>query len=519
MILTDLLRRKNMQYPDDKKFRILIADDSEINRELLSDMLSDTYSIDEAADGREALSLLERHAYDYALVLLDIVMPEMSGFEILMYMNRCAWIEDLPVIMISSDAAPSSIKKTYELGASDFILRPFDQDIVRQRVANTIALYAKKRNMTKLIAQKVYENRKNSDLMISIMSHIVEFRNGESGPHVFRIMEYTNKLLRLLMKKTDKYPLTSKQISLIASASALHDIGKITVPEEILNKPDKLTAEEFEKIKAHPLKSAAMLESLPFPKDEPLIRTSYEICRWHHERWDGSGYPDGLKGDNIPISAQVVSIADSFDALSSPRCYKSAYSFETSAKMISDGECGVFNPLLVECLYEMLPSIGSEIVFPGQEKVSQSLSFREEIGEYDELASANALLRDFEIEQMKTRYLLGEMKDPAFAYRFEPSVLTLSPATAAWFDMPETVPNPTENELFKSRIDIHSLLRMIDLAKASTPEKPGIGFDDVISVNGKSWQCLFSAEALWAGDSASVYGVIGRIIRVREVDR
>jgi len=507
-----------MHYLGDKRFRILIVDDSELNRDLLSDMLSDTYIIEEAANGREAITLLERHSYDYALVLLDIVMPEMSGFDVLMYMNRCSWSEDLPVIMISSDDAPASIKKTYELGASDFILRPFDQDIVRQRVANTIALYAKKRNMTKLIAQKVYENQKNSDMLISILSHIVEFRNGESGPHIFRIMEYTDRLLHLLLKLTDKYPLTEKQISMISGAAALHDIGKIAVPEEILNKPGKLTDEEFALIKTHPLKSAEMLESLPFPKDEPLLRTTYEICRWHHERWDGNGYPDGLSGDDIPISAQVVAIADSFDALTSPRCYKTAYSYETSVRMIEDGECGKFNPLLIACLRQMQKTLdGSDAVHTHIPTV-QSLSFREEIGEHDELASANALLRDFEIEQMKTRYLFGEMKDPAFAFRFDPPTLTLSPATSVWFSMPETILDPLGDESFKSRIDTRSLVRMIELARSSTPGKPGIGFDDILQVNGKSWQCLFSAEALWAGDSASVYGVIGRIIRVREVD-
>lgn len=504
-------------YRAGKRFRILIVDDSAMNRELLSDMLSDAYQIDEASNGREAVSLLERYSYDYALVLLDIVMPDMDGFEVLRYMNRYHWIEDVPVIMISADAQLSSIKKTYEMGASDFIPRPFDQDIVRQRVSNTIQLYAKKRNMTKLIAQKVAENKKNSDMMVSILSHIVEFRNGESGPHVFRIMEYTKRLLSLLVKRTDKYALTARDISNITSAAALHDIGKIVISGKILNKPGPLTDEEFTHLQTHTAKGAEMLSSLPFPKDEPLLKTAYEICRWHHERWDGGGYPDKLVGDDIPISAQVVSIADVFDALTSVRCYKSAYPYQKSVEMILSGECGAFNPLLLECIKDL--GMDSHVLYTGADALSnESLAFREEFENYDDLASANAFLRDFEIEQMKTRYLFGEMKDPAFAYRFEPSILSLAPATMQWFGMPETIVDPIENEDFKAHVNIKSLIRMIDLARATTPDSPGIGFDDVLTVNGKSWQCLFSAKALWAADSASVYGVIGRIIRVREVD-
>lgn len=504
-------------YRAGKRFRILIVDDSGINRELLSDMLSDTYEIDEAADGREAVSLLERYAYDYALVLLDIVMPDMDGFEVLRYMNRYRWIEDVPVIMISADAQLSSIKKTYEMGASDFIPRPFDQDIVRQRVSNTIQLYAKKRNMTKLIAQKVAENKKNSDMMVSILSHIVEFRNGESGPHVFRIMEYTKRLLHLLVKRTDKYSLSYRDISVITSAAALHDIGKIVISGKTLNKPGPLTAEEFTHLQTHTAKGAEMLSSLPFAKDEPLLKTAYEICRWHHERWDGGGYPDGLVGDSIPISAQVVSLADVFDALTSVRCYKSAYPYKKSLDMILSGECGVFNPLLLDCMQELAKAFMSGSSGPDAQ-THEGFAFREEFENYADLASANAFLRDFEIEQMKTKYLFAEMKDPAFAYRFDPSILSLAPATMQWFGLPETVVDPLDNEEFKAHVDIKSLVRMMELAAVTTPDSPGIGFDDVLTVNGKSWQCLFSAKALWAADSASVYGVIGRIIRVREVE-
>ena len=338
------------------KQQVLIVDDSEMNREILATMLEEDFRILEATNGEEALLVLQQNP-GIALVLLDIVMPVMDGFEVLAHMTRTHMIEDIPVIMISSEDSEANIRRAYELGVSDYISRPFDAKVVFQRVFNTIKLYAKQRRLITLVTDQIYEKEKNSQLMVRILSQIVEFRNGESGLHVRHINVLTEMLLACLVQKTGKYHLSWAEQYLIALASALHDIGKIGIDEKILNKPGKLTAEEFEIMKTHTLIGASMLESLEIYQDEVLVKIAIQICRWHHERYDGRGYPDGLKGDEIPIAAQVVSLADVYDALVSERVYKKAFSHEKAIEMIQNGECGVFNPLLLECLLEIQDKI------------------------------------------------------------------------------------------------------------------------------------------------------------------
>lgn len=331
---------------------ILIVDDSALNRMVLIEILGkENYTFLEAENGQQAVELLDCHP-EVDLLLLDITMPEIDGFGVLEIMNQYHWIEETPVIMISAEDAYSFIERAYDLGASDYITRPFDARVVCRRVSNTLMLYAKQKRLVQMVAEQVYEKEKVSNTMISILSHIVEFRNNESGLHVVHIRTITELLLRRLRKKTDRYPLTEADISLISTASALHDIGKINIPEQILNKPGRLTKEEFEIIKTHSAVGEHMLRQIPFNQNEPLVKVAREICRWHHERWDGRGYPDGLKGDEIPISAQVVSLADVYDALTSERCYKAAFDHETALNMIVNGECGAFNPLLLECLMD-----------------------------------------------------------------------------------------------------------------------------------------------------------------------
>ena len=335
------------------KQQILIVDDSEINREILKEILKEDYRILEAANGEECLEQLERSGTGISLVLLDIVMPEMDGFEVLAAMNQNHWIEDIPVIMISSEDSDSYIRRAYEMGVSDYISRPFDAKIVYQRVLNMIKLYAKQRRLIHLVTRQIYEKERNNRMMIGILSQIVEFRNGESGLHVIHINLITQLLLEQLVKKTGKYQLSWEDRLLIATASALHDIGKIGIDEKILNKPGKLTKEEFEIMKTHTLIGAQMLDNLDMYRNEKLLKLAYEICRWHHERYDGKGYPDGLVGEEIPISAQVVSLADVYDALVSERVYKKAFSHEKALEMIQNGECGTFNPLLLQCMTEV----------------------------------------------------------------------------------------------------------------------------------------------------------------------
>lgn len=333
--------------------QILIVDDSQINCEILAEILKDEYRILEAANGEECINLLKQYGTGIALLLLDINMPVMDGFEVLALMNRKHWIEDIPVIIISSEDSASYVRRAYEMGASDYISRPFDVQVVHQRVSNTIKLYAKQRRLISLVTDQIREKEKNNQMMISILSQIVEFRNSESGSHVLHINIITGMLLERLMQKTDQYHLQWSDQFLITTASALHDIGKIGIDEKILNKPGKLTKEEFEIMKTHTLIGASMLKSIEMYQNEKLLQVAYQICRWHHERYDGKGYPDGLKGEEIPISAQVVAIADVYDALVGKRVYKKAFSHETAIHMILNGECGAFNPLLLECLTDI----------------------------------------------------------------------------------------------------------------------------------------------------------------------
>ena len=336
-----------------KQQQILIVDDSEMNRKILVEMLKSDFRILEAADGEECISILEQYGTGISLIMLDIVMPSLDGFSVLAYMNRKHWIDDIPVIMISSEESGSCIQRAYEMGVSDYISRPFDAKVVYQRVYNTIKLYMKQRRLINLVSDQVYEKEKNNMIMVSILSHIVEFRNGESGLHVVNINSVSALILEQLVQKTDMYKLSWARQYMIATASALHDIGKIGIDEKILNKPGRLTPEEYEIMKTHSVIGYDMLNSIGLYQDEELVKVAKEICRWHHERYDGRGYPDGLKGEEIPVSAQVVSLADVYDALVSERVYKKAFSHEQAMNMILNGECGAFNPILLECLKDI----------------------------------------------------------------------------------------------------------------------------------------------------------------------
>ena len=335
------------------KSQILLVDDSAMSRMILKEILGGDYSILEAENGQECLEKMQAEAGNIALVLLDINMPVMDGFEVLKAMNVNHTIEDIPVIMISSDDSDAAIRRSYELGASDYVTRPFDARIVYRRVTNTIKLYAKQRRLVQMVSDQIRARENNTDMLVGVLSHIVEFRNGESGAHVRHIRIITELLLHRLLEISSQYPITAEQQDNIPLASALHDIGKIGIDEKILNKPGRLTPEEFEVVKTHSMLGAEMLHQLEDFNEQPLLQTAYEITRWHHERWDGRGYPDGLKGDEIPISAQLVALADVYDALTSERCYKKAFSHEKAVQMILNGECGAFNPLLLHCLTDI----------------------------------------------------------------------------------------------------------------------------------------------------------------------
>ena len=297
-----------------EKQKLLIVDDSELNRDILKEILGSSYDYLEAENGTQAIQILEVHP-EIDLMLLDINMPQMNGFQVLEHMRELQWIDEVPVVMISSEESVEIMRKAYDLGITDYISRPFDAVIVKKRVQNTLGLYANQKRLINVVVDQVYEKEENNTIMIGILSNVLGSHNSESSEHILHIRIATEMLLRELIRKTDAYHLTEADIALIITASSLHDIGKVSIPEEILNKPGRLTDEEFKIMKSHSEIGASMIRDMDFPQDKPLVRIAWEICRWHHERWDGRGYPDGLKGEEIPISAQIVSIADVYDCL------------------------------------------------------------------------------------------------------------------------------------------------------------------------------------------------------------
>lgn len=345
-----------------RKPLLLIVDDAEMNRMILREIIGDEYEVIEAVNGLEAVKLLQEHGKEISLVLLDIIMPKMGGFDVLSHMVSTDLIADVPVIMISSEHSDDAVLRAYELGASDYIDRPFDARVVRQRVSNTMRLYARQRRLSALLSRQYYERNRANGILLDIMGGVMDMHNGGSGSHAWHVRVITDVLIERLIAKTDKYDITRKDRSDIAIASMLHDIGKLAIPDNVINKPQGLTSEESEIMKTHTVKGADMLAGLDACDAYPrFFRTACEICRWHHERWDGGGYPDGLKGVQIPISAQVVSLADAYDALRSERVYKSALPHERVVEMILHGECGEFNPLLIECFEESSDRIADEV--------------------------------------------------------------------------------------------------------------------------------------------------------------
>lgn len=365
-VMTDRKIESNSekQSGDDKERpHVLIVDDSEFNRELLCGILGESFEILEADSGKEGLKLLRRYGTQISVVLLDIIMPEMNGFDVLDEMNREHWLDNIPVIMISADDSDENIRRAFDLGVTDYICRPFDAKVVERRIRNTITLNLKQRRMLSLLAEQSRDKEKIGQMMVDILSNTVCYVNGESGQHIRNIQRITAILLERLLLKTDRYRLSFQDCVMISTASALHDIGKVGINTFILNKPGILTPEEYEVMKKHTLIGEHILKSgeLSEFREEPLLKTAEQICRWHHERYDGSGYPDGLSGEEIPIAAQVVSIADVFDALMSKRSYKEALSAEVALRMIENGECGSFNPVLIECLKQAVGKLESDV--------------------------------------------------------------------------------------------------------------------------------------------------------------
>lgn len=504
-----MVKEKNTQ-------TILIADDLEINRALLSDMLGSEFEILEAEDGAEAVGILQNRGSDIDLVLLDIVMPKMDGFEVLAVMNRSGWIKDIPVIMISSETSSSYIERAYELGVTEFINRPFDAWIVRRRVMNTLMLSGKSKKLVGLVTDQIYEREKMNNLMITILSHIVEFRNGESGLHVLHIRTIVDLLLRDLVLKTDKYKLTPTDLSLIATASALHDIGKIGIPDGIINKPGKLTDEEFAVMKTHTTIGAQMLGSLDFIKDEKLIRYSLEICRHHHERYDGRGYPDRLAGEDIPISAQVVSVADVYDALTSERVYKKAFSPEKALEMIINGECGKFNPILLECLQDCAPRLIEELRVnsPGQSPYDKIQRVTDEIMQHEELSTSARTLTLLENERIKNRFYAEISKEVQFEYVYDSSTLMIFDFGEKKIGLDEITVNPLQDEKVRAIYDSEKQRIFKEAIEKTTPENYSFSLDTDITADGETRWMRVNGRAMFSMDTGERTGVIGKLVDI-----
>ena len=497
----------------EQRYTILVADDSEMNRSILRSMLEESYDIIEAEDGLQAVAILQQREQEISLVLLDIVMPNLDGFGVLSTMNKYNWIDSVPVIMISAESTHAFIERAYDKGVTDYISRPFDMMVVRRRVINTIMLYAKQRRLAAMVNEQIYQKEKVNNLMISILSHIVEFRNEESGLHVMHIQTMTEILLKSLMRKTDRYKLDRETINLISNASTLHDVGKICIPSEILNKPGRFTDEEFAIMKGHSQMGADMMKGVPF-QDEPLVKYAYEICRWHHERYDGRGYPDGLKGEDIPISAQVVSLADVYDALTSERVYKPAHSHEKAMSMILNGECGAFQPLLLECLVESSDIVQREMavdtVVRSDQRAAENTAV--EVAQYEELSTTDRTLRILEQERVIHQFFKELSQDILFEYTTTPPMLALSAQGVRRLGLEAATVDPYHNKQVQEMVDLDRLAELSQILQSTTPEAPVVEFDFHIRLEGRSVPIHITSRAMWSSEDPPQYtGAIGKI--------
>ncbi|MDE7168336.1 MAG: response regulator [Clostridia bacterium] len=498
---------------NERKQKILIVDDSEMNREILADMLGDEFEIMEARDGIQAVNVLRSYSVEISLVLLDIVMPKMDGLEVLAVMNSYKWIQNIPVIMISAESSASYIGRAYELGATDYIQRPFDVAVVHRRVQNAIMLHSQQKNLIGVVEEQIYETQKEQSLLINILSHVLEFRNGESGLHVFHVHTVTEILLQNLLKMTDKYPLTPKEISLIVTASSLHDIGKIAVDADILNKRDKLTPKELALLKKHVEYGEQMLKEIPFHQNEPLLRVAREVCRYHHERYDGSGYPDGLKGDDIPISAQVVAIADVYDELT----YRKEVHHDIAIEKIVRGECGAFNPVLLKAL-----QFSADRIRAALRERSLSVNSRKDLERITREAISNSGIRVsqrtlelLEREREKYQFIAAGSREIVFeAYR-DPAMISFVGDGGEKLGLGDTVTDPANDAKAIACFGEETLKKLFGLIASATSEKPEASLDCTVKIQGKPCNCRIAVMALYGksaqSDEDEFQSAIGKI--------
>ena len=501
------------------KQKILIVDDSEINRSLLCEILGDEYTLVEAVNGVEAIRLLEQDTGDISLVLLDLMMPEMNGMDVLEKMNQDDIIGDIPVIMITTENSAEVIEKAYQLGVSDFVNRPYNAQIIRHRVINTILLSNKQKRLTELVQHQIYEREQQSDLMIDILSHIVEFRNGESGLHVLHIRVLTELLLKRLVQKTDRYVLSPSDIRRISMASALHDIGKVAIPENVLNKPARLTKDEFEVIKQHSEKGAQLLKDLAFHQDKPLLNAAYEICLWHHERYDGRGYPHGLVGEEIPIAAQVTALADVYDALTGERVYKHAIPHHEALKMILNGECGAFNPILLECLVDIADTVQTDLRRETKKHLDKQQFQRisAELLQMNDLSASERTLYLLDYERMKYQFFAAIEEGVLFEYNTETRILTTLGESANRYGIPEIIFDPLRDENILRLFGKDDLAGFERALRTTSADAPIFRYECRLKIRGELRWTRLICQSIWSDDEPAQYrGVIGKVMDIHD---
>lgn len=493
--------------------KLLIADDSEMNRAILANILNQDFEIIEATDGSEVIIALQNYGEAISALLLDLVMPEMNGFEVLEEMKRRKWIDEIPTIMISSETGNTYIERAFELGASDYISRPFVPGIIRHRIINAILLHAKKQQMTDVADDRFHRCEKSGRIMVSIFDYAVEMRNGEKGAHMCGVNHLTELLLNRLMKKTDRYSLSQSDAELISMASGLHDIGKLLIPEEILKKPNKLTDEEFNIVKQHTILGTQIIDGIPIYQNERFTKYASAICRWHHERWNGEGYPDGLKGDDIPIEAQVVSIADAYDALINERSYKEAYSHEKALEMIYAGECGTFNPLLLECMAEIAES---EMTISMEKKVQHKHDAVEELYRRQDIIAAR-MTQQLEEADAKREFVNNTSDEIWFEYTAQPSLLRLSKGAVTHTGLPYVIANPYEDKEFCAVIGKDVINQLKDQLEKMTGDETHTELMTEIVLDGKRCQCHFAILVLWsAAEPGQCSTLFGKVMDIDE---
>ena len=486
-----------------------------MNREILSEVLGSDYDYLFAGNGLQALEQLSQNP-DVDLMLLDIRMPQLDGFGVLNILKQQYGSDEIPVIVLSAEEDVRIIQKAYDLGAVDYINRPFNLAIVQRRVRNTLFLYARQKQLVHLVEEQVYEREKNSSAMVNVLSHVIEARNHETGTHILHMRVLTDVLLHRLIRLTDRYPLSESDISMITNLSALHDIGKICIPEEILNKPGSLDDREMEIMKSHAALGDALLQNMPGSDGDSFVRMARDVCRHHHERWDGGGYPDGLKGDEISIAAQVVALADVFDALTSDRCYRKALPFDKAMEMIHDGRCGAFNPLLMQCLDASRDELYACLTTSGRifDVQTEARHLATEVLQNRSLPPDDRDLRVLALEKAKSAFFAQECGGIQFEYDRALNRVVCTD----WY----AEPRDRVRALYLSEGDDVKLLsqedksRLMELVRGATPDSPDVEMRALISVHGeKRWHRL-RARTLWERESRQCDSVIGQFTDVHD---